>query len=170
MDVDYSTPEISMAAISGHKFQGPKGVGALVRKRGIKLNPILHGGNQELGLRSGTLPTPLIVGLGAIALHVSLHHNEIKRQTQKDASQILEILKTNQLSDNLVPKALRSCHIIPTLTNGMTAEEFLSQTHLHKEFNASRGSACRSGLIQHSHVINAMIGESSARRFIRFSI
>ena len=64
--VDVNEMKIDLMSISGHKFYGPKGIGALyVRRRPrVRMEPIINGGGQERGLRSGTLPTPLIVGIG----------------------------------------------------------------------------------------------------------
>jgi cysteine desulfurase len=64
--IDLSAWKVDLASVSGHKFYGPKGVGALyVRRRPrVRLTPLFSGGGQERGLRSGTLPSPLIVGLG----------------------------------------------------------------------------------------------------------
>jgi cysteine desulfurase len=68
--VDVNELNIDLMSISGHKIYGPKGIGALYvrRKPRVRLEPILSGGGQERGLRSGTLPAPLCVGLGAAAL------------------------------------------------------------------------------------------------------
>ena len=65
--IDVNTMNIDLLSISGHKLYGPKGVGALYRRRRprVRLDPIISGGGQEFGLRSGTLPTPIVVGLGA---------------------------------------------------------------------------------------------------------
>lgn len=65
--VDVNSLNIDLLSISGHKLYGPKGIGALyVRRRPrVRLEPIISGGGQERGLRSGTVPTPLVVGLGA---------------------------------------------------------------------------------------------------------
>ena len=57
--------EVDLLSISGHKLYGPKGIGALLVRPGVPLTPQLHGGNQQEGLRAGTLPVPLVVGLGA---------------------------------------------------------------------------------------------------------
>jgi cysteine desulfurase len=67
--MDVNEMNIDLMSISGHKLYGPKGVGvAYVRRRPrVRLEPILSGGGQERGLRSGTLPTPLAVGLGEAA-------------------------------------------------------------------------------------------------------
>ena len=63
---DYGDEAISLACFSAHKFGGPKGIGALVVKKGITIAPQIHGGGQENGLRSGTHNTPLIVGFGEV--------------------------------------------------------------------------------------------------------
>ena len=67
--LDVEAMQIDLLSISGHKIYGPKGVGALyVRRRPrVRLMPLIDGGGQERGLRSGTLPTPLCVGLGRAA-------------------------------------------------------------------------------------------------------
>lgn len=67
--VDVNEMNIDLMSISGHKLYGPKGIGAAyVRRRPrVRLEPIISGGGQERGLRSGTLPTPLVVGIGAAA-------------------------------------------------------------------------------------------------------
>ncbi len=67
--VDVNEMNVDLMSISGHKIYGPKGIGACyVRRRPrVRLEPILSGGGQERGLRSGTLPTPLAVGLGEAA-------------------------------------------------------------------------------------------------------
>ena len=67
IDMDVEAMNIDLLSISGHKLYGPKGIGALyVRRRPrVRLEPLISGGGQERGLRSGTVPTPLVVGLGA---------------------------------------------------------------------------------------------------------
>lgn len=66
VDIDVNKLNIDLMSISGHKIYGPKGVGALYlrRKPRVRLAPLINGGGQERGLRSGTVPTPLVVGLG----------------------------------------------------------------------------------------------------------
>ena len=71
--VDVMELGVDMLSISGHKFQAPKGVGALYVKKGIELEPLIHGGSQESGLRAGTENVPAIVGLGRAA-ELSDHH------------------------------------------------------------------------------------------------
>jgi cysteine desulfurase len=64
--IDVNKSNIDLMSISGHKLYGPKGIGALYirRKPRVRLTPLFNGGGQERGLRSGTVPTPLVVGLG----------------------------------------------------------------------------------------------------------
>ena len=82
--IDVEDMGIDAMSISGHKIYGPKGVGAAyVRRRPrVRLEPLIHGGGQERGLRSGTVPAPLVVGLGEAARlaqrEMSLDHARIK--------------------------------------------------------------------------------------------
>lgn len=62
--VDVELDNIDMLCFSGHKLNGPKGIGVLYKKSNVELTPLFHGGGQENGLRAGTYNTPLIVGLG----------------------------------------------------------------------------------------------------------
>ena len=79
--IDVEAMNIDLLSISGHKIYGPKGIGALFvrRKPRVRLNAIITGGGQERGMRSGTLPTPLCVGLG----EACLHHRSGRRMDQK---------------------------------------------------------------------------------------
>lgn len=169
IEVDYSAPEISMVAISGHKFQGPKGVGALVRKRTISLSPLLHGGNQEFGIRSGSLPTPQIIGFGAIAIHSSQNIHELNSQSRNYLKLVYQSLNTDADFSVLIPDSLRSPHILPLLINDVFASDFLNQETIKSRLCASTGSACSSGTLQSSHVVAAMVGYDMASKFIRLS-
>ena len=87
LSIDVKAQNIDALSLSAHKFYGPKGIGALYIKSSIKytLRPILDGGGQEQGIRSGTVPTPLVVGLGkaselAIKNHIQRFDHHIKLQ------------------------------------------------------------------------------------------
>jgi cysteine desulfurase len=170
VDVDYSTPEISMAAISGHKFQGPKGIGALVRKRGVLLSPILHGGGQEEGLRPGSLPTPLIVGLGLISSLNASAMSFLTRNLQSKSETIETTLISKYKFERVLPSTLRSPHIIPLLASEDNTNQIFSQINTEDRFIFSTGSACNSGSITPSHVLTEMLDQSAAKRFMRFSL
>lgn len=77
--IDVNAMNIDLMSISGHKLYGPKGVGALyVRRRPrVRLEPLFSGGGQERGLRSGTVPTPLVVGMGE-ACKIASSEMEVK--------------------------------------------------------------------------------------------
>lgn len=83
--VDVNASNIDLLSISGHKLYGPKGVGACyVRRRPrVRLEPIINGGGQERGLRSGTLPTPLVVGLGEAARIAKLEMTVSRLSTRR---------------------------------------------------------------------------------------
>ena len=90
--IDVNAMNIDLLSISGHKIYGPKGIGALyVRRRPrVRLDPIQTGGGQERNVRSGTVPTPLVVGLGAacqlayeeMVVSHTLHHEKIEKSIE----------------------------------------------------------------------------------------
>ena len=88
IEIDVNKMNIDLMSISGHKIYGPKGVGVLYvrRKPRVRLTPLINGGGQERGLRSGTLPTPLVVGMGK-ACEVA------KREMHNDARHIERLYK-----------------------------------------------------------------------------
>jgi cysteine desulfurase len=88
-------PRIEMISASGHKIYGPKGVGALIARRGpskIPLQPLLHGGGQERGLRPGTLPVPLIAAFGAAASAAVIENRQRREQCTAIRTRILDAL------------------------------------------------------------------------------
>ncbi|MEM0960973.1 MAG: cysteine desulfurase family protein [Bacteroidota bacterium] len=163
---------VDLLAMSGHKMYGPKGVGALyVRQRGprVKLQPQITGGDQEGGLRGGTLNVPGIVGLGA-ASHIA------RRQLAADAERM------TVLRDRFEEAV---CAAIPgTIVNGGGAPRLPNTSSLRFDgvasdrllpvlygVAASTGSACQSQSDAPSHVLLAMgLSESQARSTVRFSL
>ena len=167
--VDYSSPGISLVALSGHKFMAPKGIGALICKKGILIEPLFHGGGQQKSVRPGSLPTPLIVGLGAAA-HII--NKNLSGTLQKLASQsrlLEQALKKELGLAILLPQLKRAPHIIPCLAPRTTGSQFLQHPEIQKRIYASTGSACSAGVIRSSHVIEHTIGKNAAERFIRIS-
>ncbi|MDE0309707.1 MAG: cysteine desulfurase DndA [Acidiferrobacterales bacterium] len=148
---------IDLLSISGHKIFGPKGIGALItRRRGYKLpplKPLLFGGGQELGLRPGTLPVPLIAGLGLAAELASYEHAE----RQQDCSKIKD--RVYEAFSDLNPKtngdqSLALPHILNVSFPGLDAEAVM--VALKGVAAISNGSACTSSSYKPSHVLNAM--------------
>lgn len=151
------SPRIDLVSISGHKTYAPKGIGALaIRRRGYKrppLRPITYGGGQERGLRPGTLPVPLVAGLGTAA-RLALRDCDKRAQAcavlQKGLLQALAPLNphVNGMLDRIVPHALNVS--IP----GIDAEAAMVAV---KDLIAiSNGSACTSHSYEPSHVLTAM--------------
>jgi cysteine desulfurase len=162
---------ISLLSISGHKFYGPLGVGALIVRRGVRLHPLLHGGPQEKNRRGGTENVAGIVGLGKAC--------EIAEKTLEDESNRLRILR-DRLEQGIleaIPDVRRNGH--PTLRLPNTSN--LSFLHVESDplitaldqagIAASSGSACSSGALKVSHVLKAMGSEAgSVVGNIRFSL
>jgi cysteine desulfurase len=170
ISTDYSAEEISMIAISAHKFQGPKGVGALIKKRGVNLSPILFGGGQEGGLRPGSLSTPLIVGFGEISSITSQNFNKLQTSLLDESNVLLNQISIQGQLQEYIPANLRSPHILPFLTREGTSDTFLKRIDTLTNYALSTSSACKSGLIEPSYVVTACSGIEDAKRFVRFSI
>jgi cysteine desulfurase len=166
--VDVEKANIDMLCFSGHKINGPKGVGILYKKQGIELSPLIHGGGQEYGLRAGTYNTPAIVGIGKACEIVTL---EIRKNTDR-------LKKTNNYLVNALLKikgaliigesSSRVLNIINVIIPGLNSEIFISKSN---ELALSNGSACTSKIVESSHVLKAMgFDDSECSQSIRISI
>jgi cysteine desulfurase len=165
--VDVVEENIDLLCFSAHKMNGPKGVGALYIKNGLKLEPLLHGGGQEIGLRSGTYNTPLIVGFG-VACKININEYNIRiREIEKLRDQIIERIKLQQIGKVNFYNNKRAPHIISISLDQMEAQEYLMKNELN--FVASHGSACNSSLLQNSHVLKAL-GIKNQNNHIRISL
>ena len=153
--VDVERMHADLLSLSAHKFQGPKGVGALYIRKGISLPPLLHGGAQERGRRAGTENLPAIVGLGkAISLAVSgmdEHAGRVRSLRDRLIRGLLEIPgavlngpETGRLPNN--------CNVS---FQGVESEALLLRLDL-EGIAVSGGSACTSGSLDPSHVLMAM--------------
>ena len=156
INIDCHAMNIDALSISGHKLYGPKGVGILyvnaeVRK---KMQPLFDGGGQEKELRSGTLPTPLCVGLGeAIDLAINEKdktNSSIKYLRDSFLSLLkdeIQDIKINGTLDKRIEGNLNIC--IP----GVSAEALINNM---PDLAISTGSACTSGFVEKSHVLSSM--------------
>jgi cysteine desulfurase len=163
---------VDMMSFSAHKSHGPKGVGGLfVRRRGnrVRLTPLLMGGGQERGLRSGTLNVPGIVGMGeAFALAVK----ELKRETKRE-SELRDRLQEGLLQAGNVDvngcQNSRLPHNLNVRISGVDGKALISAASKSVAFSAS--SACSSQVVEPSHVLLA-IGYSpeDAHRCVRFGL
>lgn len=152
-----SSPRLDLISVSGHKIYGPKGVGALIiRRRGYKrapLAPLMHGGGQERGLRPGTLPVPLIVGLGEaarLALRDADARAKVCQSTREEALAALRTIGAtlNGDTERTMP------HVLNLSIPGVSAEA--AMVALKGLVAISNGSACTSHSYTPSHVLEAM--------------
>jgi cysteine desulfurase len=150
-------PRIDLVSISGHKLYAPKGVGALVARRRRYERPPIHplsvGGGQERGLRPGTLPVPLIAGLGTAATLAVRHHVERERYCLAYRAELVEALAPLTPIQNGDP-ARTVPHTINVSIPGVDAEAAILA--LKDIVAISNGAACTSQRYEPSHVLAAM--------------
>lgn len=169
--IDVKAMNIDLLSMSGHKFYGPKGIGALFIKKGIKINPYIHGGAQERRRRAGTENVPGIVGMGLAAeLATKELDEEISRLTYLRNKLIKGIL-------DAVPYARLNGHPEKRLPgNSNISFEFVEGESIlllldYKGICASSGSACTSGSLDPSHVLLAIgLPHEKAHGSVRMSL
>ena len=167
MPVDVSELNTDMLCLSAHKFGGPKGIGALYIRDGIKVAPLLHGGGQEKGLRAGTYNTPLIVGLGEASKIAKVEFNERVEKLKTRRLEIEKYFISNNYGTINFNNQKTAPHILSVTLNGFDADEFLIEKN--QEFVASTGSACSAGIIDKSHVLYFM-GNEVSKSVLRISV
>ncbi len=160
---------IDLLSCSGHKFYGPKGCGALVVADGIELAAQLHGGGQEGGRRSGSLSTPLVVGLAAALQFALFDASEREQRLGLLRDQLwrgLQQLGGMQLNGALQPRLAHNLNITVAGVNGTRLH-----SNLKKRLAVSGGSACSSATGEPSHVLLAL-GRSrlEAAASVRFGL
>lgn len=167
--LDVEAMNIDLMSISGHKCYGPKGIGALyVRRRPrVRLEALFSGGGQERGFRSGTLPTPLVVGLGEAA-------RIAKEEMGKDAEHVTMLYNKfmNELHDGIKDVFLngdREQRWKGNVNLSFAYVEGESMIMAIKDLAVSSGSACTSASLEPSYVLRALgVGEELAHTSIRF--
>ncbi|GMR03356.1 MAG: cysteine desulfurase NifS [Thermodesulfovibrionia bacterium] len=168
--LDVESLGVDMLTMSGHKVYGPKGVGALFIRRDVVLEPVIHGGGQEGGLRAGTENVIGIVGLGKAAEMAVQHLPDMDRvrflrdRLEKGIREIFPEAELNGHRDDRLPNTLNMC--LPGL-RGESLVLALDQ----RGVSISSGSACGSGLPKPSHALLAMgLSEEEAHCSIRLSL
>lgn len=171
LPIDVQAMNIDLLSLSGHKFHGPKGVGALYVRKGVKIDKLVHGGAQERGFRAGTENLPAIVGLGkAIELaHANLDSNASRMTALRE--RLISGLMT------AVPETRLNGHPTERLPNnvnlsfaGVEGEALLLRLDL-AGVAGSAGSACTSGTLDPSHVLMALgLSESAANGALRLTL
>ncbi|HET9468710.1 MAG TPA: cysteine desulfurase family protein [Vicinamibacterales bacterium] len=162
---------VDLLAVSAHKFYGPKGVGALWAKRGVRLSPFLSGGKQERNRRAGTENVPGIIGMGVAA----------QRAMTKMGDETVRLSALRDRLENGILAAVPNTDVngarearVPNTTNisfdRIEAESLLIALDL-EGVAVSTGSACSSGTLEPSHVLKAMgLSSHRAQNSIRFSL
>jgi len=162
---------IDMLSVSAHKINGPKGIGLLYVREGIKLRPVLFGGEQERKRRAGTENVAAIVGF-AKAMEIAVESIKEKQDRYQQFARILIDTWTKEevLFSINGHQHERLPHVINVSFLGVNIESLLMNLDL-AGIAASSGSACTAGSIEPSHVLVAMFGDSSERiqSAIRFS-
>ena len=159
---------LDLVSLSAHKLYGPKGIGALVVREGIELEPLQWGGGQESGLRAGTLPTALIVGF-ATAAELAMADLPQRQQRQK---QLRDLLWTDL--HRRIPDLQRNGAEQPRLSHNLNVTvPGVNGTRLHRALRphlaCSSGSACSNG--EPSHVLQALgLSRKEAEASLRLSL
>ncbi|MCL2171142.1 MAG: cysteine desulfurase NifS [Defluviitaleaceae bacterium] len=169
--IDVNKMNIDLLSVSAHKLHGPKGVGALYVRPGIKLDNLIHGGGQERKRRAGTENVPGIVGFGEAA---RLAYQEIEFEPARQAelrdfyiNQVLERIPHARLNGH---KTRRLCGIANISFDFIEGESILLMLDM-RGFAASSGSACTSGSLDPSHVLLALgLDHEQAHGSLRVSI
>jgi cysteine desulfurase len=169
--IDAQTQQFDFLTISGHKFGAPKGIGALFIRRGMHIEPLMHGGTQDRGRRPGTENVAAAVGL-ALAAELTVaeckaHCSHLRKLREKLEAGILA-----KIPDAVIHGrgAERAPHIVNLSVPGTDSESLLMALDL-RGIAASGGSACQSGSISPSHVLTAIgVRPDLASAAIRMSL
>ena len=175
MDMANFGTETDLISLSAHKIYGPKGIGALYIRRDLKsqIEPLINGGGQQYGLRSGTVPTPLCVGMGYACGLVNDGDFQQKKIALKEKRDYFIDRLFNLDSARVSVNGAIGEHRHPGNVNvrfeGVNAHDLLNR--LQPIFAASTGSACNSGIIESSYVLKALgLSPEEAESSVRFSL
>ena len=169
--INVNSMNIDLLSLSAHKLYGPKGVGALYIRKGIKIIPFIHGGGQEKGRRSGTENVPGIVGLGKAA--------EIAGAEMETEAKRLETLRDKLIQGLLqrIPETRLNGHPAQRLSNNVNISvEYIEGESMCLNLDmegicASTGSACSSSSLEPSHVLLALgLKHEQAHGSLRFTL
>jgi cysteine sulfinate desulfinase/cysteine desulfurase-like protein len=168
--IDVEELGVDLLTMSGHKFHGPKGVGALYVRKGVMLDALVSGGHQEMGLRAGTENVTGIVGFGKAA-ELAVDHlpqmsyvRELRDRLERGIRELIPDVKLNSHRKQRLPNTLN-------LTLPGVRGESLVLALDQKGVAISSGSACRAGQPEPSHALMAMgLSEEEAHCAVRFSL
>lgn len=170
LPIDTESIKVDLISLSGHKMYGPKGVGALYLRRSshVQMKPQMHGGSQEQGLRSGTLATHQLAGMGeASNLIMQYRERDMDRHTTLD-SRLLDRLET---IDGIILNGNQTNRVPGILNIGFACVESECLMMSLKHLAISSGSACTSSHTEPSHVLLSLgLSEDIANCSVRFSL
>jgi cysteine desulfurase NifS len=168
--VDVEELGVDMLSMSGHKLRAPKGIGALYVKKGVELEPLIHGGKQESGLRAGTENVAAIVGFGKaaeLALQALNASDKMKMLRDRLEAGIKNLIPNSRLNGHTESRLPNTLNL--TLPN-LRGESLVVALDQHG-ISLSSGSACKSGSPLPTHVLMAMgRTEEEAHCSIRLSL
>jgi len=172
MDINLNDISVDMLSVSSHKIYGPKGVGAIYIKTGLRIDPFIHGGGQERGRRSGTENVPAIVGFGKaceiVKEELKSQKSEVRIKEMRDRlhngiTDKIDCLKLNGHPEKRLPNTLNLSF------EDVEGESLVINLDL-EGIAVSTGSACSEGNVDPSHVLLAMgLSKQQASSSIRFS-
>ena len=175
MDVSQLASSTDLVSLSGHKMYGPVGIGTLYARRELQpmMQPIVHGGGQQNGLRSGTLSTALCVGFGVAAriaaTEEGISHCEQLAELRDEFLRLLRKLRCDVWVNGPKSSIQRHPGNLNVGFSGISAADLLSR--LQPSLAASTGSACTSGIPEPSHVLRAIgLDDEHVASSVRFSL
>lgn len=169
IEVDVNKWNLDLASISGHKIYGPKGVGALyIRRRPrVRIEPIMNGGGQERGLRSGTIPSAMAAGMGEAARLCNENRERDYEHSKKLADRMFKAMQDRV--PNVTLNGDKDARFPGNLNLSFAYVEGESLLMALKEVAVSSGSACTSASLEPSYVLRALgVDEDMAHTSIRF--
>jgi cysteine desulfurase len=169
--IDARAVAFDILSISGHKICAPKGIGAVFIRRGVPVDPLLHGGAQNRGRRPGTENVAAAVGL-AIAAELAVAERESEWRRLEGLRDHLERTILARVPDSVVHGrgAMRAPHIVNVSVPGTDSESLLMALDL-RGVACSAGSACQSGSVEPSHVLAALgVGSDLEAAAVRMSL
>jgi cysteine desulfurase len=172
LPIDLNRLPVDLMSFSGHKLQGPKGIGALYTAKHVKLAPLLYGGNQERKRRAGTENTAAIAGFSKAVQIVAGNMYEMQQKLEILRYEMVERLRQTLGQEQVVVNGhpdQRAPHILNVSFPGVSTETMLMNLDL-EGIAAASGSACTSGSLEVSHVLQAMqLPDEITQSAIRFS-
>ena len=164
IETDYSNPAITMACMSAHKIQGPKGIGAIVNHKTTQLGPMAQGISNITFSPNGTPNTPGIVGISTALELATSRMRTVHTSANSLQDEIKNRLSAKSNIKTIIPTNLSAPHILTYMLLDEHAKFIEENAH---KFAISNGSACNSGIINGSHVMSAL--RLPANNLVRFS-